>query len=47
MILRYTCTQCGIVTRVEENQDHVAYACQAPYDIVNEEESPLQIDEPR
>lgn len=36
-ILRYTCTQCGIITRVEEGDDFRACACRAAYDIVNEE----------
>jgi len=40
-IIRYTCSVCGIVTRVVEGmgQDHVA--CQhrdAPFDAVNEDE---------
>lgn len=38
-VVRYTCTQCGLVTRVEEGQDHRACACQAPYDIVREDEA--------
>lgn len=37
-ILRYTCTQCGLITRVEQGDDYRACACRAPYDIVNEDE---------
>lgn len=38
MILRYTCTQCGLVTRVEEGGDHIACACGAPYEVEAEPE---------
>lgn len=44
-IYRYTCTQCGLVTRVEEGQDYRAYSCRAPYDIVNEDDPPPVQDE--
>lgn len=40
-ILRYTCTQCGIITRVEEGEPYVACACQAPHDVVNEDDDPM------
>ena len=37
-ILRYTCTACGLVTRVEGNADHRACMCGAPYAAEREEE---------
>jgi hypothetical protein len=37
-VLRYTCTACGIVTRVEDGQDYRVCVCRAPYDLVNEDE---------
>lgn len=40
-IKRYTCTACGIVTRVEDGQDHKACQCEAPFDVVNDEEEPM------
>ena len=41
-ILRYTCTKCGLVTRVEEGQDYRACMCHAPYDLVDESAPPIQ-----
>lgn len=40
MILRYTCTACGLVTRVTGDQDHKACACAAPFDVVDEDAPP-------
>lgn len=37
-ILRYTCPECGIVTRVEEGQAYKACACREVPFVVNEEE---------
>jgi predicted nucleic acid-binding Zn ribbon protein len=37
-IYRYTCSECGIVTRVQDNQSWKACACQAPPEVVNEDE---------
>ena len=37
-IFRYTCPECKIVTRVEDNQAWKVCVCQAPPDIVNEDE---------
>jgi rubredoxin len=38
-IIRFTCTICGLVTRVEEGQDHVACAHKnGPFEVVNEDE---------
>lgn len=37
-VIRYTCTACGLVTRVEEGQNHIACACGAEY--VSEPEAP-------
>jgi hypothetical protein len=39
-VIRYTCTACGIVTRVEDGQDYRVCVCRAPFDIVNEDEPP-------
>lgn len=41
MIVRYTCKQCGLVTRVEEGQDYRACACQ-PADHDVEPETPTE-----
>ncbi len=38
MIVRYTCTQCRLVTRVQEGDDHIACACGAPYEVEPEPE---------
>ena len=35
-ILRYTCVQCGIVTRMEQGQSYCACACNAAYEMVDE-----------
>ena len=35
-ILRYTCTDCGIVTRVEQGQSYCACACRGGFEMVNE-----------
>jgi len=40
-VIRYTCTACGLVTRVEEGQDHIACACGASYQV-----EPAPIDQP-
>ncbi len=32
-ILKYTCTNCGLVTRVQAGQDYRACGCFAEYDI--------------
>lgn len=37
-ILIYTCSECGLVTRVEEGQDFRACNCREPYQIVREED---------
>lgn len=37
-ILRYTCSACGIETRVEEGQDWRVCVCKAEYTVVNEDE---------
>lgn len=40
MVLRYTCLQCGLVTRVQGDQNHKACACEAPFDVVDEDLEP-------
>lgn len=37
-IIRYECQNCGLVTRVEEGQEHTACVCRAPYNIEIESE---------
>jgi len=37
-ILIYTCSECGLVTRVEEGQDFRACNCRVPYQIVREDD---------
>jgi len=32
-VVRYTCTSCGLITLVEEGQDHIACACGAAYQV--------------
>jgi rubredoxin len=39
-IVRYTCTNCGLVTRVEAGDAYVACACRAPF--VEEPEEPAE-----
>lgn len=39
-VVRYTCTACGLITRVEEGQDHISCACGAPYDVRREDDAP-------
>jgi acetone carboxylase gamma subunit len=34
----YTCSECGLVTRVEDNHPWKACVCQAPPVVVNEDE---------
>lgn len=44
-ILRYTCTNCGLVTRVQEGQDYRACGCFVEYTIEvegAEEEAPKE-----
>ena len=41
-VFQYTCTACGLVTRVQQGQNHKACACEAEYEIVNES---LEVDE--
>jgi rubredoxin len=41
MILRYTCTKCGIVTRAEEGESHASCACLAPFDVVEDDVQPM------
>ncbi len=36
MILRYTCQECGLVVRVEGEQNHKACACVAGFEVVDE-----------
>ena len=43
-ILRYTCTACGLVTRVEAGDSHRACACKAPFVVVDEDEEKEALD---
>lgn len=45
MIVRYTCDNCGLVTRVEEGQNHKACSCNATY-TVELEIDPAPVDPP-
>ena len=38
MILRYTCTRCGLVTRVEEGGEYRACVCLVGHRVEREEE---------
>jgi len=40
IIYRHTCMQCGLLTRVEDNQAWKACACVSPADVVSEDEPP-------
>lgn len=42
MVWAYTCKQCGLVTRVEEGQNHEACMCKAGYDVVDENPPPVE-----
>ena len=46
VIYRYKCTECGLVTRVEDEGAWKACACVAPADVVNEDDPPPPEPEP-